>query len=830
MATLAKARYQAGRNSNTKSPMWKKKQALFPGANCVTCPLSKKRYALPSRMGKADSQVAFIGEGPGANELSQKEAFVGDTGIILRAGIEDLGLDQLGAYLTNTTMCDPRGIEKGGEEWNQAVEACRPRLALELQNENPELLVVMGNEAKSSLMPHVRRKIQSLSGTFDYSEEFKKDVLFTFHPAFIIHAREGERYFTQWLDHLNEGRLYFQEEPLEVEVKIARTAADVLTFCRELNPHSKISVDVETTSFSPFDTGAGVTSGGRGFEYGKLLCISLSGDGEIGYVVPVFLLEFKTARAALAKLLLSHRVMCHNAPFDVPFLKKYVAEGILISDDTMFKSYATDETPFHGLKRLARKHLGIEDWSRATAPYTLTRGESFANIPDDILFPYAGLDAAVTRQLDEAIVLDEPSQRLYDKFLIPVSNMFVDMSVKGTPINPKTLVAASRELETLKQGHQKALLKDFGIKNPNSWKQVFKVLWDDLELDIPETVKTGKNFLETLQVAPEFKDQVEDWQWAASEIATNVIGYRSAHKGRNTYIKGVAQALNLQDLRIHPDFKLFATVTGRIVISSPSITNYTKATTYADLIRMPFVPQPGYVWFHYDYKQFELRIYAVISGDIKMVDVLTVPGADGKMRDPHHEVALVIYGPEYPEMNEKAFGLLRTITKTCVFGRLYGRGPFAMAVQLEIPGKEAERVCRAIDSFWDLETYRKYITSLLDNDQQITNPLGRSRRFPLITQDNFHRCFNQACNGMIQSTASDLNLLALHRIWTEMGDDVHPFFTIHDSGDMEIRADKVDELLPRILDILREEPRRQLGNTVIPFEVDYVIGECWKAA
>ena len=153
-----------------------------------------------------------------------------------------------------------------------------------------------------------------------------------------------------------------------------------------------------------------------------------------------------------------------------------------------------------------------------------------------------------------------------------------------------------------------------------------------------------------------------------------------------------------------------------------------------------------------------------------------------------------------------------------------------MAYQLEMEYDEAQRVCDVIDGFWDLDDYRNWVAHNLETDQILTTPIGRSRRFPIVTDENWHRCFNQACNFYIQSPASDINLLLIKKITEETDpEDVHPLFSIHDSGELEIREDKVDELVPVMVDILESEPGKIFGKTDVPFKVDYRIGTHWTA-
>lgn len=886
----------------------------FPGADCENCPLAHKKSTSPATIADSDKaaespRIVIVGESPGANELG-REAFIGDSGQILRDAIRRHDLQRYGVRLENAIMCDPRKIKANDSEpsdvkaekrqkLNDAVSACSDRLKQSLDAANPDLVILLGGEAKKAVTPENKTKITDLSGTFysppESSPYHGYTFLYTFHPAFMLHSQNGDRLYPTFFDHIGRANSYFSPKAFDPTIKIANTPNEALAFLEELEPSELVALDAETTTLSPWADGVGYNpaatpeqerlaaengytlQSGKPFRKGTMLSLQLSGDGETGYVFTSGVFDSKSCNSIISRILnfLSRRkIVCHNAQFDMRWIAKYF--GYLpFSEDTMLMSYSMDETPFHSLKRLATKHLQIEDWS---APLDIWRSGldmedkdvSFANVPPELLYRYAGLDAIITRRLYNVLydLQDEHDKRIYRDFLVPVSNMFIRTSVRGATVDIKELTDAWRQLER-EEKQFAALLKDrYDVDNANSQKQIHEALERPVShrgfgIKIPldpvtqKKVGTGTAGRSTGWFTSLMKkgdpSQFDSKTWQLSEFVKAVSRKRSASKAKDTYLTDLANSFSFSDVEfhnnrafgvLHPDAKIWVQVTGRVSFQEPTITNFPAHTDHKNVIRNPVKPRPGFKWIHGDFKQFEYRIYAAVTGDKGMEKALTQPGPNGEKPDPHTFVGTTIWGDEYEELNRLNHGRYRTICKECGFGRLFNRGVVAIARQLEIPIEEAEGVCNVIDGlFPDIDRYREWITEQLQKHQRIINPMGRSRRFPVINDDNWDRVFNQGVNCYIQGTASDCNHMGVKDASEAYPEDFFPFWTTHDSFDGEISERLASDAVefPRFLEILETAHKpfieRIKANGEVPFDcnvdlpmsVDYEIMEQWAA-
>ena len=64
-----------------------------------------------------------------------------------------------------------------------------------------------------------------------------------------------------------------------------------------------------------------------------------------------------------------------------------------------------------------------------------------------------------------------------------------------------------------------------------------------------------------------------------------MILYREVTKAIDTFLRSIAENVCDADARVHPDFKLFNTVTGRMGISNPGLLAYPKATRFPARLR-----------------------------------------------------------------------------------------------------------------------------------------------------------------------------------------------------------------------------------------------------
>ena len=116
---------------------------------CQACELGRTRHKLVFGVGKQDSPVLFVGEGPGQQEDLQGVPFVGAAGKLLdeMLSIIDLGRDN--CYIANIVKCRPPGNRDPKEEEQQA---CVGFLMEQMRLLQPKLVICLGRIAAGVLI------------------------------------------------------------------------------------------------------------------------------------------------------------------------------------------------------------------------------------------------------------------------------------------------------------------------------------------------------------------------------------------------------------------------------------------------------------------------------------------------------------------------------------------------------------------------------------------------------------------------------------------------------------------------------------------------------
>jgi len=184
--------------------------------NCVRCPLGPTRIKFVFGVGNANSEVLFIGEGPGYEEDRRGEPFVGKSGQLLDKMMAAIGLSRrTNAYIANIVKChpmvNPQTPEARGNDRPPAPEevaTCSPILLQQIAIMKPRVIMTLGSPSTKMIL-HTRDAITGLRGkivAFDvdyfYSliseiEELKIDgetrealrntkVVPTYHPAALL--------------------------------------------------------------------------------------------------------------------------------------------------------------------------------------------------------------------------------------------------------------------------------------------------------------------------------------------------------------------------------------------------------------------------------------------------------------------------------------------------------------------------------------------------------------------------------------------------------------------------------------------------------------------
>ena len=122
-------------------------------ATCRRCPLAEGRtHAVPGE-GHPDTEVVFVGEGPGFNEDQQGRPFVGAAGSLLNQLLGAIGWRRSEVFITNVVKCRPPGNR---DPEPAEIAACAPYLRRQLEALDPALVVTLGRHSLQTFMPGAR--------------------------------------------------------------------------------------------------------------------------------------------------------------------------------------------------------------------------------------------------------------------------------------------------------------------------------------------------------------------------------------------------------------------------------------------------------------------------------------------------------------------------------------------------------------------------------------------------------------------------------------------------------------------------------------------------
>ena len=162
---------------------------------CQRCKLGATRKSLVFGVGNPKARLVFVGEGPGADEDTQGEPFVGDAGKMLNRIIAAMELTREEVYICNVVKCrPPQNRPPEADE----VSTCSPFLLRQLQSIKPEAIVALGSSAAQALL-QTKIPISKLRGKF---HDFHGIPLMpTYHPSYLLRTGgNSDSFWSVWDD------------------------------------------------------------------------------------------------------------------------------------------------------------------------------------------------------------------------------------------------------------------------------------------------------------------------------------------------------------------------------------------------------------------------------------------------------------------------------------------------------------------------------------------------------------------------------------------------------------------------------------------------------
>jgi DNA polymerase len=153
---------------------------------CTRCRLHEKRARAVPGEGNPETEVVFVGEGPGRDENQAGRPFVGASGRLLTELIESVGWQRGDVFITNVVKCWPPGNR---DPQPDEIDACAPYLRRQLEVLDPAVVVTAGKHSLGVFMPGARiSRVHGTARPADPATGARDALVFAmYHPAFALY-------------------------------------------------------------------------------------------------------------------------------------------------------------------------------------------------------------------------------------------------------------------------------------------------------------------------------------------------------------------------------------------------------------------------------------------------------------------------------------------------------------------------------------------------------------------------------------------------------------------------------------------------------------------
>lgn len=487
-----------------------------------------------------------------------------------------------------------------------------------------------------------------------------------------------------------------------------------------------ISVDTETSGIEGIKSGAD-------YCMGISVTYKLPVIGKISGYFPYRHHEGNLDRTrtlpALDHILSSRPLVFHNRKFDLHSLKTLGVEldrTKNIQYDTMVMAHLVDEELFSKeLDWLSKRFLNdqkdkseLEKWVRLVG---------WANVPVEVMTPYACHDTELTYDLFELFYKEMQDQELLD--LWPVeqeyTNVLYRMEQEAIKLNVPYIEKKLEIAETTL-----AELESILSFNPRSSKQLGEFLIDQLGLPVVRRTKTGAASFNK-EAMFEY-DELLSLQ--NSPLAKLILTYRGWATFVSLFCEPMMKYKTPQNY-IHTEYRQTGTVTGRLSSEKPNLQQIPRQSEneWNGDAKQAFEAEEGFELIGFDYSQLEFRLAIAYGGDQFYLDIFNDPDSD-----------------VFQSMAERLV-LKRQTCKHSTYCMLFGGGKpklFATIAKFEGLSHADESMCEAHyntfkNSMPGVNAAFKRATYLAEQKGYVRLWTGRRRHFKY----NHYRAFNSLLQG-----------------------------------------------------------------------------------
>ncbi|MBE3560192.1 MAG: DNA polymerase I, partial [Ktedonobacteraceae bacterium] len=514
----------------------------------------------------------------------------------------------------------------------------------------------------------------------------------------------------------------------------------------------------------------------------------------------------------------------HNAKYDMAVLLRHGIHLRGLAFDTMIGAYLLEP----GRRGLGLKDQAFMRFGIIMTPISELIGSgskmiSMDRVPVRKCADYAGADADITLRLVEPLRAELEKNGLmplYTNIELPLIPVLMQMELYGVALDANFLREFGKALDEQLHKAEREIYDFVGHRfNINSNQQLGEVLFGELKLPARKKNKTGYSVS---------ADVIESLR-GLHPIVDHLLAYRQLAKLKSTYVDGLLSLMDPATGRVYTSFNQNVASSGRLSSSNPNLQNIPVRTELGRQIRRAFIADPSYVLLTADYSQFELRILANITGELRLVEAFT------RDEDIHTITAASLFNVPVEQVTKEQ----RRLAKTVVYAVLYGQSAFGLASITGMSNSEAaEFIKRYHETF---PTVKSYIEGTLDQARRqgyVNTLFGRKRFIPdmrVLSHTERQALEREAINMPIQGTNADLIKMAmirLHQAFKERRMGVRMILQVHDELVFEVPIEELEKA-KRLIKREMEGVGRTMehtGKRSVPIKVEIKVGKNWYEA
>lgn len=633
--------------------------------SCFLCPaLAACRHNIVNGEGKPGASILIVGQAPNETDDSYNRPFVGRHGKLLQLLLQGAGIPLSMTYRTNAVRCLSPGNRRPTDT---EIAACRPYLIEEIRALKPAVIVALGEPALTSLYsmdgsamleyaelqkqyeadlkacnieteawmfrrtvaagkqpkhddgtkwlkpkrprrpikPKTSKKaLKDIAGHTLIQPDTGIPMVASYHPSYLMRGHYNES--TLVIDHLKKAKRIAEGTQTYGSLGDYMTIKTVEQL--EALADYLLSDAVDTIYFDTETTGLKWKSD-------ELLCISIAGTRDEGYVVPILhnpgtgvpelfwsLDDVDRVIELLKRIFGSKKPKCgHNVLFDMrmlerdannPWITAATAFGIRINGkirDTELMHHSLAESLPHNMTAVLT-NTDMPFYEDDIGKYSMGK-KRMAKVPNDILWKYSAADADGLPRIEEVLyprMEAEGVDWVMENITYPMLRVCRNMEDRGVPIN----VEYFERLCRFYQDEEERLEETLWHVNPELGKfrwWVSNDLRDVLfkQLGLPPSgrmTKASKGCEDCKNEECELHDQTgadalkDIYEATKHPLLPIIMGLKKLRKMRDTYLDGGkgGWARHIRNERIHGTYKISRAETGRLASADPNMQNPPK--------------------------------------------------------------------------------------------------------------------------------------------------------------------------------------------------------------------------------------------------------------